>query len=380
MSRFHGTRVPNVVRSAALAAGIAGASACGIGTMGTQAANPPVDWKSFEKASPSSSAGGTGAPKLPLADLEIHAMQKYVEAVLVRGGEKNAPIAPLLAPLYAPDAKLTIPGVYTDVTGAEAIGKAYEDLWGPIFPRSTFAPSKVFQSGGVLAFMWDLRGGLWEKDGARTWMGIGPLKDPSPVGFGGVTILWFNPDGSIRQDHTYFDVQTALDQLSDPQNLTQGVIGEFEKLQSKISPVESLDADIPAQMGIALNKKDEAGFLSFFATDVVHEGVSGVSEGVGPVKESYEQMTTAFPDLTAKYESFAAGDYVVSEVTYTGTQLGKVNDLEPTKKQATWHGATIYLMKDGKIEHEWDYTNRVELREQLKPAKPPAVKTASAAH
>jgi predicted ester cyclase len=343
------------------------ATACGLGTAGTQAPPPPVDWSSFASAS----GGGVGAnapPKIPLAERELNTMQKYVEAILTRGATpKNVPIAPALVPLYAPDATLTIPGVADNVKGPDAIAKAYDDLWGPIFPRSTFAPSKVFQSGGMLAFLWDLRGGLYEKDGAHTWMGVGPFNQPTPMGFGGLTILWFNPDGTIRQDHTYFDVQQVLDQLKDPQCLTQGVMGEYEKFVATMSPSETAIADLPAHMADALGRKSEQDLLAFFAPNVVHEGIGCETDDVADIKEAYERWIKVFPDVTKKVDSFGVGNFAITEFTDTGTQQGKFDDIAPSKKQATWHGAEILQVENGKVAHEWVYLNRREIAKQLAP-------------
>ena len=353
-----------VRNSALVVALVAPVLACGIGSIGSQAPVPPVDWKAFN--ADGGFAGQSAAPAhLALADLEINALTKYVEAMLTRPSEKNAPLAPQLAPLYAPDATLTIPGVYASVTGRDAIAKAYDDLWGPIFPRSAFSASRVFQNSGVLAFTWDLRGGLNEKDGARAFLGVGPMKEPTPVGFAGLTILWFNPDGTIRQDHTYFDVQTVFDQLKDPSNLTQASLNDYEKLVAKMTPLETVNAGLPGHLAEAINTKNEAEFLSFFADNVVHEGVYGVAEGIAAEKENFERITKAFPDFTQKSESFATGDYVVAELTNTGTQLGALRDIPATKKQATWHTASLMLVKDGKIAHEWVFSNRLELRGQL---------------
>jgi hypothetical protein len=323
-----------------------------------------VNWHSYEVAA-SSAADGGKATAASLADLEAKALTAYKNAMLAPPGRPNAPLGPQLLSLYAPDAHLLIPGV-ADAKGAAAIADAYQQAFGGLYPRSTFAPSRVFRVGDEVAFTWDLRAGLCACDGAGSFMGVGPMKDSAFTGVGGITILWFNPDGTIREDHTYVDVDLMLEQLTGiPDNVTQGVFGDPEQHVAHGTPDESLNADIPKRAGDALVRKAVADFLGFFTSDVVTERSTGRSEGADALKDGFEKLVKGFPDLTQKNEGFGVEDYVVNELTTTGTQTGPYDDFPVTKKPATWHGAEVLQMKGGKIAHQWIYVNRRELRAEL---------------
>ena len=75
---------------------------------------------------------------------------------------------------------------------------------------------------------------------------------------------------------------------------------------------------------------------------------------------------TAFPDakVTINFQ-VAEGDYVVSYITYNGTQKGILQGISPSNKKVTTTGIAIVRISNGKITEEWNEFDAMGMMQQI---------------
>jgi predicted ester cyclase len=75
---------------------------------------------------------------------------------------------------------------------------------------------------------------------------------------------------------------------------------------------------------------------------------------------------TAFPDLLLAVEDqYEAGDVVITRWTVSGTQMGGLPGLPPTRRHATIGGVQIDRFEGDKIVEGWRYWNTLGMLQQL---------------
>lgn len=81
---------------------------------------------------------------------------------------------------------------------------------------------------------------------------------------------------------------------------------------------------------------------------------------------------SAFPDGHAVVDDLISeGDRVAYCWTYRGTHQGELMGIDPTGKQVTIVGITIYRISGGKVEEEWNNFDQLGLLQQLGVAPTP---------
>jgi steroid delta-isomerase-like uncharacterized protein len=297
-------------------------------------------------------------PKPTLGQLEEKTGRAMFDAMNTHDAKK-------LASLYATDAVIKMPGAPSDPTGRDAIEKSWQDLF-TAFPDFKSAPSRIFVKNDVVITEWAMNG---------THKGdlMGGIKaTEKPVGIQGVDVLWFNPDGSIKEDHHYLDVGTVMSQIgvspakarpipslpAQPQVFGMGPAGADEQKNT-----DALNA-----MLTALDAKKEADFVGTLADNVEYDdmtqptGMKGKADG----KKFLKETTTGFPDAKhAATNTWAMGDYVVAEGTMTGTHKGTFFGIPATKKPVNLRSVSIFQYKDGKMVHGWTYANGADFMMQI---------------
>jgi predicted ester cyclase len=79
-------------------------------------------------------------------------------------------------------------------------------------------------------------------------------------------------------------------------------------------------------------------------------------------KRYVEMVLTAFPDWDNKIdEMLATGDRVVTRMTWSGTHLGRLGNVEPTRARVQYCGAGFFRLSDGVIEEAWIVGDTQEL-------------------
>ena len=98
-----------------------------------------------------------------------------------------------------------------------------------------------------------------------------------------------------------------------------------------------------------------------YALDAVVESpVSGTSNGVQEIKDSYERLLRAWSPLEhIREELVVDGERVLSAFELRGTHSGEFFRLPPTGKKFTIRGVSLMTVDNGQITHErrvYDFT------------------------
>lgn len=105
---------------------------------------------------------------------------------------------------------------------------------------------------------------------------------------------------------------------------------------------------------------------SNFVDHIPHPVPSQPTTGVAAVRWFLETGFTAFPDLQVAIEDIiAAGDKVVTRVTWQGTQRGPLLGADPTGKEVRFTGIDIVRIADGKIVEHWGEVDVLRVVSQL---------------
>ena len=96
------------------------------------------------------------------------------------------------------------------------------------------------------------------------------------------------------------------------------------------------------------------------ADEIVSENVrfrgslGSTLEGLEAFKDYVRTVRTVFPDWYNRIdELILSGDKVVTRMTWSGTHLGRLRDVEPTGRGVEYVGAAIFRLARGKIEDGW---------------------------
>jgi len=120
------------------------------------------------------------------------------------------------------------------------------------------------------------------------------------------------------------------------------------------------------------NKKNMGAVEQFIATDwVCHPSPPGMPPGLEGMKQQDAMTNAAFPDMQVKLEDMVAeGDRVACLWTATATHKGEFMGMPATGKQVTIKGIHIDRIAGGKIVETWNYSDMMEVMQQLG-MKPP---------
>jgi len=120
------------------------------------------------------------------------------------------------------------------------------------------------------------------------------------------------------------------------------------------------------------NKKNMGAVEQFCATDwVCHPSPPGMPPGLEGMKQQDAMTNAAFPDMQVKLEDMVAeGDRVACLWTATATHKGEFMGMPATGKQVTIKGIHIDRIAGGKIVETWNYSDMMEVMQQLG-MKPP---------
>ena len=115
------------------------------------------------------------------------------------------------------------------------------------------------------------------------------------------------------------------------------------------------------------NKKNMAAVEQFCAADwVCHPSLPGMPPGLDGMKKAMSVENKAFPDMQVKLEDILAeGDKVACRWTATATHKGEFMGMPPTNKQVTITGVHIDRIAGGKIAETWNYSDMMEVMQQL---------------
>lgn len=93
---------------------------------------------------------------------------------------------------------------------------------------------------------------------------------------------------------------------------------------------------------------------------------NGEPMGVSAFKSSLAGFFESFPDARVSIEDvMAAGDRVLTRVTYRGTHLGAYQGISATGKTICVGGLELFLLVSGRIVQHWHETDHLLILQQI---------------
>jgi steroid delta-isomerase-like uncharacterized protein len=212
----------------------------------------------------------------------------------------------------------------------------------------------------------------WSMAGTHSAELMGVKATEKPIGMMGADVMWFTPEGLIKEQHSYVDMGTIMSQIGASKAKGRPVpslpTGAPTVVVSTNGADEGKNVEAATKMFNAFEKKSDAEFLGGASDDITWDDLTQpeASKGKAAAKKYFTAMTTAFPDVKASTSNaWGVGDFVVAEGTLSGTHKAAFFGIQPTKKQINLHGLDIIQFKDGKIVSGRSYGNGVEMMAQL---------------
>jgi steroid delta-isomerase-like uncharacterized protein len=344
-------------------------AAAPIGSATTPAATPPPAPTEVARTP-------TSKPAPTLAELEQKTLAAAFDAM-------NAHEAKRLASVYSESAVMDAVGT-PPAKGKDAIASAWQRMFDAVSGFRA-SPTRLFLKGDVAVVEW-----AWS--GTHSGELFGAAATEKPVGTAAANVVWFTPDGAIKEQHVYFDVATVLAQVGRSKQKVRVVptvmASPPQVVVATNGPGEAKLLDVAAQMYGAFATKSEADFLAVLADDLVWDELAmpEVAEGKAAAKKWFGMTTGAWTDpkrTTRSAWAFASASaeraegWVITEGVFTGKHTGRLGDLAPTKKDVAVHQLDLVRVQGGKIVKGTSYGNAAELAAQLagKPGQPAASPT-----
>lgn len=319
---------------------------------------PPTD-----TAPPAPPTPPAPPPKKPLADLQKEAGKAIAEGFKTGDAKK-------IAAHYSENATFKLAG-QPDLTGRANIEKALGNFFAS-FGKIKMGEQRVFVKKEVVVTEWVM-------NATHSGDFMGTKATEKPVGWVGASVLWFDDDGMIKEDHTYWNMAVVPFQIgaSKDKNRTPPALpGAPQVTPSTGAPSEEENVKTLHALNEAIEKKDEKKLGALFADKAEWDDITlpEPQKGKAAILKYFKGLSAAFPDAKlATTFAFGAGDWVIEEGTYAGTNNGPLFGTPPTKKSMTIHELNIVeLDKDKKIVRAITYGNDMEMTAQLSPPKPAA--------
>ena len=295
------------------------------------------------------SASAAPAPKPTMAELQSKANKAILEAWNGHDPKK-------VAAVFAPDGVLKVAGM-PDVKGRDAIANDAQ-LAFTGFPDFKVAYSNLWNKGNVQVAEWTITGtnsGEWQ----------GQKATGRPMGVSGVSVVTFDDDGLVKEEHRYFDAPTIAQQL-DPK-AKDGTFRPVAKLPA------STDTHVAKDDAATLGKVNEVyaaidtdkvdNVLALFHDDAAIDDFTtpATSKGKKANKDMLTTIFTAFPDAKQTNAMQLVSDgWVISEGVLNATQKGALGPIKASNKPVTIHYVDFWQVKDGKVISGRTYSNSME--------------------
>jgi hypothetical protein len=300
-------------------------------------------------------------PKPPMGEMQREGLGAAVVAL-------NAHDAAKVASLYADNGVIRAAGL-NEVTGRDEITKNMQE-WFDTFSNVKIGFSHAWLVGDVVVAEWMLNG---------TYSGdlFGVKGKDQPIGHVGLSILWFDGDGKVKEEHRFGDLGAVMQQVTNKGGPALPSLPASVTMDPGTgSPEEAAHVDAAKAVYAAIEKKSEGDFLAKLTDDVEYEGHLGRVKGKAEAKKFFQALTHGFAD--AKFEvtsGWGVRDYAIVEYTLTGTNKAPLLGSPPTNRPITVHAVDVMKFVDGKVAHASTYSNGLELMTQLgtfKVTPPPA--------
>jgi predicted ester cyclase len=206
--------------------------------------------------------------------------------------------------------------------------------------------------------------------------------------------LAINDQNKATEEWSYGDPMTMMAQLGLAPKGTPPMRPVLDKGWDG-APIIAVTADNDAEkknlatvkaMVDAFNAHKPADWLAQTTDDVVESDQSDDKDVVGKkaVEQDIKMFLTGFSDAKLAVDgTWAAGDYVVTNGTFEGTNDHDMGKMKKTGKKVSIHYAEVLKLKDGKVTNVWRFRNGMEAARQLgmmpEPGAAPAAGSAAPA-
>jgi predicted ester cyclase len=188
-------------------------------------------------------------------------------------------------------------------------------------------------------------------------------------------VLELSADGrSIAKERLYSDAGSLLGQLglntAPHRKLIEKGAAEKAVVVATNSEIEKANLALYPKVMDAFNKHDVNALTAFMTDDVTFTEGSAPADKVGKaaVKKSYQELFKGFSDVKlAVTKLWAAGDYVVAEGVFSGTNDGNIPSwkLKKTGKQVSARYLEVNKLVGGKVKNVWILDNGMAVAGQL---------------
>lgn len=271
--------------------------------------------------------------------------------------------------MYAPDAVSHRPDqTPSEVKGAEAIAAdAFSFRDG--FPDAKGAPQLVLVNDRTVA-------AAVLTTGTNTATMKTPMGDMPPTGKKlGMQVFHavkFNEANLITEEWWVMDGATMAHQMGMDQIPGRPVVETGAAAPTIVvstgSEIEKANLAATAKGEQDFNKHDVAAMVAGWADDVVESDQSAPADvtGKAEIEKGLKTFLGAFSDgKCAAQMTFAAGDYVVQAMNFTGTHDGDMGPLKKTGKPVSLHVVEIVKYDAGKMKQVWRFMDGSAFMRQL---------------
>ncbi|MBK8254253.1 MAG: ester cyclase [Polyangiaceae bacterium] len=351
-------------RSIGLVLTMMGCFACGPtpdDVPGPKAPPPPSASAPAPTAEPTTSAATPLPPsRPPLVELQKNALKNMILAFNSRDAKK-------VAALYSADVISGSAGPmgWEEEKGNTAIEVGHTKLFAA-FPDMTWASPRAYVSGNVVIQE-------WISNATHSGEFGGMKASGKKTGIFGISVYWFNEDGQITTDHTYFDGATVAQQVGEMPGKPRAIPALPTAEMVVITPVGGIEENKRISAAKLMYQgfvgADEKAFLEWIDENVTQTAYASPvdSKGKKQAAEHYQMLHKAFPDLNISITNhWAFGEKVIAEVTMTGTHKGNLGPLKASGKPVTLHSLDVITFNNqNKVTSIESYSNSLELLGQI---------------
>jgi steroid delta-isomerase-like uncharacterized protein len=290
-------------------------------------------------------------PKPTLADLAKGAMMTMTDAF-------NAHDAKKLASIYAMDSIKSSPSPdgWKRVSGRESIEQSFAKFFSSV-PDAAIHLSRTLMKGDQAAM--EYVGTATDKSSGKS------------IGVRAASVLWFDADGLVKQEHVYVDGATIAMQAGTMPGKARAVAkpptGDAQWVLATPSD-DGLEAKATSMWPASWQKHDRKAYDASITSDFVHEEIASPNDYIGrdDALKEFDVFDKAVPDQTVTIENaWAASGVVVMEFTFAGTQKGAFGPLKALNKKFTIHGLDFDVITGDKMSKATTYSNSIEYLTQL---------------
>lgn len=271
----------------------------------------------------------------------------------------NAHDAAKVASSYSTDAIIRVAGL-SEVDGRAAAQTNMQE-WFDTFSGIRVGFRRVWMLGDVVVAEWVLNG---------TYTGdfFGAKGQNQQIGHVGLSLLWFDANGQVKEEHRYGDLGTVAQQVaSKGPPPPQPQIPATPQIFPPADPAASAKSvEIAKSLYSAIETKNEADFLAKLTDDITYEGHLGQVTNKADAKVFFENLVKAFPD--AKFtvtNAWGSGEWAVVEYVLTGTNKSSILGLKATNRPVAIHAVDVMKMNAERVARASTYSNGLELMTEL---------------